>query len=103
MRFMTEETIFLDSSIFLRFFIDGMPVLEHLPEPLVTSTNVIEEVTYVLIKQKAKEIEKEKTHYELLRFLRENPAQLTKIFGEIRKDIKTVLRIEYKSLGACRF
>lgn len=92
MRSMTEEIIFLDSSVFLRFFIDGMPVFENLPEALVTSTNVIEEVTYVLIKQKAKEIEEERAHYELLNFLRENPAQLTKIFGEIRKDIKTILR-----------
>ncbi len=92
MRSMTEEIIFLDSSVFLRFFIDGMPVFENLPGTLTTSTNVIEEVTYVLIKQKTKETEKEKTHYELLSLLRENPAQLRKIFGEIRKDIKIVLR-----------
>ena len=65
MRSMTEEIIFLDDSVFLRFFIDGMPVFENLPETLVTSTNVIEEVTYVLIKQKAKEIEEEKAHHEL--------------------------------------
>ncbi len=45
MRSMTEEIIFLDSSVFLRFFIDGMSVFENLPEALVTSTNVIEEVT----------------------------------------------------------
>ena len=90
---MTEEITFLDSSVFLRFFIDGMPILENLPENLVTSTNVIEEVTYVLIKQKAKEIEEGKKHYELLSFLRENPEHLSKIFREIRKDIKTLLGV----------
>ena len=68
MSYMTEETIFLDSSVFLRFFIDGVAVFENLPNSLVTSTNVIEEVTYVLIKQKARETEGKKLHYELLRF-----------------------------------
>ena len=91
MSYMTEETIFLDSSVFLRFFIDGVAVFENLPNSLVTSTNVIEEVTYVLIKQKARETEGKKLHYELLRFLRENPLQVTRIFKEIRKDIRTVL------------
>lgn len=60
MRFMTEEITFVDSSIFLCFFIDGTPVLEELPEDLVTSTNVIEEVTYVLIKQKPRKLEEKK-------------------------------------------
>lgn len=50
MRSMTEETIFPDSNVFLRFFVNGVPILENLQEKLVTSTNVIEEVTYVLIK-----------------------------------------------------
>lgn len=41
MRFMTEETIFLDTNIFLRFFIEGEPVFKNLPENLATSANVI--------------------------------------------------------------
>ena len=90
-------------AVFLCFFIDGTLVLEDLPEDLVTSTNVTEEVTYVLIKQKAKEIKGEKTHYELLTFLRKNPQHLRKIFEKIKKDIETVFNLKHKSLGTCRF
>jgi predicted nucleic acid-binding protein len=83
----------LIATSFFVFFIDGVPILEHLQEKLVTSANVIEEVTYVLIKQKVKEIEEEMTHYELLSFLRENPAHIMEIFGEIKEDIRRLLEI----------
>jgi len=85
---MTEEITFVDSSIFLCFFIDGTLVLEDLPEDLVTSTNVTEEVTYVLIKQKAKEIKGEKTHCELLTFLRKICSILEKFLRKSKKILK---------------
>ena len=50
---MTGETIFVDSSVFIAFFIDGIPVFEKLKKyRLVTSVNVIEEVTYILMKER---------------------------------------------------
>jgi len=90
MRSMTEETTFLDTSVFLCFFIEGKSVLETLPENLITSTNVIEELTYILIKHKAEETRDEK-HYETLSFLRGNPSYIIEIFEEIKRDIETVL------------
>ncbi len=53
---MTEEATFVDSSAFLAFFVEGMDVFEKISGLLVTSTNVIEEVTYVLIKERAKDV-----------------------------------------------
>ena len=76
--------------------------VEDFPEDLVTSTNVTEEVTYVLIKQKAKEIRGEKTHYKLLTFLRKNLEHLTKISEKVKK-ILTIFNLEHNSLGTCRF
>jgi len=55
MRFMTGETIFLDSSVFIAFFVNGIDPFRNLENfRLVTSTNVIEEVAYVLVKECAR-------------------------------------------------
>ncbi|MBU7019140.1 MAG: hypothetical protein HXS44_16640 [Theionarchaea archaeon] len=95
MTYKTEETIFLDSSVFLRFFIDGVAVFENPPNPLVTSANVIEEVTYVLIKQKARETEEEKPHYELLRFLMKTSRKsiFWKFLYHHKSDINLEIRL----------
>lgn len=92
MKSMTEEAIFIDSSVFLAFFIDGINVFEKLEEyKLLTSANVIEEVTYVLIKESAKDITKIDKHYDLLNHLRENPDLVSEISKEVILDITDVL------------
>ncbi len=89
---MTEETIFLDSSVFLAFFIDGKDVFGRLSDrKLVTSTNVIEEVVYVLIKEVAREKTNMEKHYELLAVLRKKYNLVIEISGEIISDVMSVL------------
>ena len=79
MRFMTEDAIFIDSSVFLVFFIDGVNIFDKLEGKLLTSINVIEEVTYVLIKERAKDLTGINRHYDLLSHLRENPKFVSEI------------------------
>lgn len=88
---MTEEVIFVDSSVFLAFFIDGVDIFEKLKGKLVTSINVVEEVVYVLIKEKAKEVTGIEKHYDLLTYLRENPKITAEIAKEVISDISSVL------------
>ena len=89
---MTEEAIFIDSSVFWAFFIDGINVFEKLEGcKLLTSANVIEEVTYVLIKESAKDITRIDKHYDLLKHLRENPDLVSEISKDIISDITDVL------------
>lgn len=89
---MTEDPIFLDTSVFVRFFIEGDIELENFKDlKLFTSTSVIEEVSYILLKVKIGEKYNITKHYELLNFLRENPKIVSSEFSEIREDIKTLL------------
>jgi len=90
---MTEEAIFLDSSVFLAFFIDGIDIVENLNGRLITSTNVIEEVAYVLIKEKARLITGIEKHYDLLQHLRENPEVVKRLAEEVSEDIKALLDV----------
>jgi len=87
---MTEEAIFIDSSVFLMFFIDGVNVFDKLEGKLLTSVNV-EEVTYVLIKERAKDLTRIDKHYDLLNYLRENLNFVSEISEEIISDITDVL------------
>ena len=80
---MTGEDIFVDSSVFLAFFVEGIDVFGKLKGLLVTSTNVIEEVTYVLIKERAKDVTGISRHYDLLNYLRENPDTVEQITNEV--------------------
>ncbi len=89
---MTEEPIFVDSSVFLAFFIDGIDAFEKLKDyELVTSINVIEEVTYVLIKEKAKIVSGIEKHYDLLKYLRDNPDFTKHVSKEVISDISTIV------------
>ncbi len=89
---MTGEPIFVDSSVFLSFFIDGVDTFKDLKESeLITSINVAEEVAYVLIKEKAKNISRIEKHYELLKYLRGNPSFIKNISKEVISDIVTVI------------
>ena len=88
---MTGEVIFVDSSVFLAFFVDGIDIFGKLIGLLVTSTNVIEEVTYVLIKEQAKDVTGISRHYDLLTYLRENPDTVKQIAGEIISDVSSLL------------
>ena len=89
---MTEGPIFLDSSVFLAFFIDGVDVFEKLKNcELMTSVNVIEEVAYVLIKETGKTISQIEKHYDLLKYLRENKDFTKNISREVVSDISTVI------------
>ena len=88
---MTEDAIFIDSSVFLVFFIDGVNIFDKLEGKLLTSINVIEEVTYVLIKEKAKDLTGIDRHYDLLNYLRENPKFVSEISEEVISDITDVL------------
>ncbi len=88
---MTEEVIFVDSSVFLMFFIDGVDIFEKLSGTLVTSTNVIEEVTYVLIKERAKDVTGISKHYDLLTYLREYPDTVKQVADEVISDVSNLL------------
>ncbi|WP_456478481.1 type II toxin-antitoxin system VapC family toxin [Geoglobus ahangari] len=88
---MTEEHIFVDSSAFLAFFVDGVDVFERIDALLVTSTNVIEEVVYVLVKIKASDVTGIEKHYDLLCHLRENPNITVEIAKEVISDVSSVL------------
>ena len=75
---MTGETIFLDSSVFIAFFVNGIDSFRNLENfRLVTSTNVIEEVAYVLVKECAR--------------AETNPELVSKISKEVISDISAVL------------
>jgi predicted nucleic acid-binding protein len=89
---MTEEVIFVDSTVFLAFLIDGKDIFENLKGcRLITSINVIEEVIYVLIKERAKEITGIDRHYDLLQHLRKNPEIVKNVADEIINDVSTIL------------
>ncbi|MDI9645270.1 MAG: type II toxin-antitoxin system VapC family toxin [Archaeoglobales archaeon] len=88
---MTEGAIFIDSSAFLSFFMEGIDLFQKLSGELVTSVNVIEEVVYILIKEKAREITKMDKHYDLLIYLRENPETTSKIAEEVISDISAII------------
>ncbi len=91
MKCMIEDPIFVDSSIFLSFFIDGVDAFENLKKyNLVTSTNVIEEVTYILIKERSKIISGIEKHYDLLKYLRKNPDFVKDVSKEVISDISAV-------------
>ena len=92
MRFMTGETIFLDSSVFIAFFVNGIDPFRNLENcRLVTAINVIEEVAYVLVKECARVETNIEKHYDLLHFLRNNPELVSKISREVISDISAVL------------
>ena len=88
---MTGGVIFVDSSVFLMFFIDGVDIFEKLSGTLVTSTNVIEEVTYVLIKERAKDVTGISKHYDLLTYLREYPDTVKQVADEVISDVSNLL------------
>ena len=89
---MTEEAIFVDSSVFLAFFMDGINAFEKLENyKLTTSVNVIEEVTYVLIKERAKDLTGIEKHYNLLNHLRKNAELVSGISDDVISDITDVL------------
>jgi len=89
---MTGEPIFVDSSVFLSFFINGIDVFKDLKESeLVTSINVAEEVAYVLIKEKSKSVFGIEKHYELLKYLRSNPSLIKDISKEVISDVVAVI------------
>jgi len=88
---MTEEPIFIDSSIFLAFFMENRDFIEKLKGDLKTSVNVIEEVAYILIKEVAKEVTGIEKHYELLNYLKENDKIVKRISKEVFKDICSLL------------
>ena len=91
MNYMTGETIFIDSSVFLAFFIEGVDLFEKLRGDFTTSTNVIEEVVYVLIKEKAGEIVGVEKHYDLLKYLRDNPEVVMEVGKEVISDVSDFL------------
>ena len=92
MKYMIEEAIFVETSAFLKFFIEGVSVFEKIEKyELYTSTNVIEEVCYVLLKEKAQKILKEDRHYAVLTFLRKNQSFVIELSKEIIEDIETLL------------
>ncbi len=88
---MTEDAIFIDSSAFLSFFIEGIDLFQELDGKLVTSVNVVEEVVYVLIKEKARKITKIDKRYDLLVYLRKNPEITSKIAEEVVSDVLALL------------
>ena len=93
---MTGEPIFVDSSVFLSFFIDGIDAFEHLKEnDLITSVNVVEEVAYVLLKEKARSVSGIEKHYDLLRHLRGNPNLIRDVSREVISDVISVIE-EYE-------
>ncbi len=96
---MTEETIFVETSVFLKFFIEGRDVFEKIKKSeLYTSLNVIEEICYILLKEEAQKILKEKRYYVLLQKLRKNQDLVKELSKGIIKDIENLLdTFEYKS------
>ena len=91
---MTEEAIFVDSTVFLAFLIDGKDVFDSLKgHRLVTSTSVVEEVTYVLIKERAKILTRIERHYDLLRHLRKNHEIVKMVAEEVINDVSTILDV----------
>jgi len=89
---MTEERIFIDSSIFLKFLIDGIDVFKELENStLLTSDNVVEEVIYVLLKEEGGEFIGEDKHYMVLNFLRRNPDFVKKVSEEIIHDLDELI------------
>ncbi len=91
MRYMIEEPIFIDSSIFLAFFMEDRDFIEKLRGDLKTSVNVVEEVAYILIKEVVKEITEIEKHYELLNYLKKNDKIVKRISKEVFKDIYSLL------------
>jgi len=65
--------------------------LKKISDLLVTSTNVIEEVTYVQIKERAKDVTGINRHYDLLTYLRENPDTVKQIASEVIPDVSSLL------------
>lgn len=65
---------------------------EHINE-LFTSINVIEELSYVLLKLKTGDKYGIDRHYDLLTFLREKPDVVKVEFSEIAEDIEDLLRL----------
>lgn len=89
---MTEEAIFVDSTVFLAFFIEDIDAFKEIKDKeFFTSINVIEEVAYVLIKERAKDVSGIEKHYDLLSHLRENSDLVKEISKEILSDISTVV------------
>ena len=89
---MTEEPIFIDTSVFIRFFVEGDVKIEDLlGHRLYTSTNVIEELCYVLLKIKIGEKYGIDRHYELLTFLRDRTDVVKEEFPEIKEDVSDLL------------
>ncbi len=58
---------------------------------LVTSTNVIEEVAYVLIKERAKDVTGISRHYDLLTYLREHSDIVKQVADEVISDVSNLL------------
>ncbi|OYT52991.1 MAG: hypothetical protein B6U72_07025 [Candidatus Altiarchaeales archaeon ex4484_2] len=89
---MTEERIFIDSSIFLKFLIDGVDVFEGLKDfTLLTSDNVVEEVIYVLLKEEGRDFIEEDKHYMVLNFLRKDPDFVKKVSEGIINDLDELM------------
>lgn len=92
MNSMTEERIFIDSSIFLKFLIDGVDVFEGLKDfTLLTSDNVVEEVIYVLLKEEGRDFIEEDKHYMVLNFLRKDPDFVKKVSEGIINDLDELM------------
>ncbi len=86
------DTVFIDSSIFIKFFVEGKNYFERISKSiLITSYNVIEEVAYILLKFRAMNEIKEEKHYKAVEFLRKNPEKLKEFMKEIETDLKRLL------------
>jgi len=86
------DTVFIDSTIFIKFFVEGKNYFEKVSKSiLITSYNVIEEVAYILLKFRAMNEIKEEKHYKAVEFLRRNPEKLKEFMKEIETDLKKLL------------
>ncbi len=91
----TIDILFIDSNVFIKFFVEGENYFERLHRRylLATSYNVIEEVVYILLKFKVINETGRVKHYEILNSLQSNPESIKAFAKEIEKDIENIIHI----------
>jgi len=89
----TIDILFIDSNVFVKFFVEGENCFErvHRKYLLATSCNVLEEVAYILLKFKVIDETGRIKHYEILNFLQSNPESIKAFAKEIEKDIENII------------
>ena len=85
----------LDTTIFIDYFVFGVDKISRYiaSYSLCTPSSVLWETTYILLKAKAMKDAGIRKHYEVLKYLRENPDYVRTATKEIVNDIKTLISL----------